>query len=206
MLRQIIAVSAVLFSAASYAVTITFDNIGPAISDDSYTEAGVTFSSFEGNLGYKYVPGSAIHLDDAGVFARSVTITTGAKFTPESVAFEGNGFAVYGFIVGGAQIKNLFDGVLVRGFRGNALVAEDRFWGGDVFTYEFDQTFSNIDALEIAADVDVSEFMGSIGESYPGEVPNHELGCHWPPCVHFDITSIDINTSPKKRNCPRAKK
>jgi len=206
MLRQLIAASAVLFSAASYAVTVTFDNIGPAVSDDPYIEAGITISSLEGNLGYKYDAGSAIHLDDAGVFARSVTITTGSKFSPESFTFEGNGFAVYGFIIGGAQIKNLFDGILVRGFRGNALVAEDRFWGGDVFTYVFDQTFSNIDALEIAVDVDVSDFMESIAERYPDQVPNHELGCHAPPCVTIDITSIDINTSPKKATCPRAKK
>jgi hypothetical protein len=207
MMRQLIAVFAVLLSAASsHAVTITFDDVGPAESEDPYIEAGVTFTSLGGNLGYVYDPGSAIRLDDAGLLAKSVLITTGSKFTPKSVTFEGNGFAVYGFMIGDAQIKNLFDGILVRGFRGNALVAEDRFWGGDVFTYEFDQTFSNIDALEIAADVDVSDFMEYIAERYPDEVPNHELGCHFPPCVSFDITSIDINTSPKKATCPRAKK
>lgn len=72
--------------------------------------------------------------------------------------------------------------------------------------YVFGSGFSRIDALEIIADVDMESPVAMLEQEYPGYViAGVDCGGE-APCSHFEIDSIFINTSPNKRECPRARK
>jgi|GEM_PF-3407095 len=215
MIRSLFTAASLILSLSSHAVTITFDDIQPVNYEDPipYVEAGITFNAPGGSLGYDGTPGT-IHLDDFGTSnASTVIVTTGSKFTPE--ALKVGGYAVtFSYelldpnapdeetIVGSVYVE----GVLVRGFRGNTLVTEDRFSVIEQPNYVFNSAFSKIDALEIVADVDVEAVEAMIQGQYLDHVITR-LECDLDaPCSHFNIDSITINTSPKKPQCPRIKK
>lgn len=216
MIRTLITATIFLLSMSSYAVTVTFDDIGPSISENPstpYTEAGVTFTAPGGELGYDGTPGN-IHLDDFGTpNANTVIVTTGSKFTPESIKIDGNeAIFIYQLFDPNAPDKDMIqgtvsaEGVLVRGFRGGKLVAEDRFSITEQPSYIFSSEFSKIDALEIVANVDREALEATIQAQYPNYVIM-DITCEPDaPCSHFNIDSISINTAPKKPKCPRGKK
>lgn len=222
MIRPFITAAALLFSLSSHAVTVTFDDIGDALVSGEYgypappyTEAGITFSAPSGDFGHYFNPGT-IHVDDSGTsITDTVIVTTGSVFTPESMTFDGEDVVfMYDMIDPNDPDEQwiegitLVEGVLIRGFRGNKLVAEDRFSATAQPSYVFSSAFAKIDALEIVADVDRDAVIAMIVAQHPEYVVLVDTIRCQPeaPCSHFNIDSISINTSPKKGKCPRVKK
>src|SRR5690606_21673143 len=106
-----------------------------------------------------------------------IIVTTGSVFSAESVDIlaarnetnlnyelaDSSDPTASSFISGSIPANN----VLVRGYRGDALVAEDRFSMHDVSTYFFGEDFAAIDSLEIVAAVDMDGAIQALGELYP---------------------------------------
>lgn len=187
-----------LMSTYSLAVTITFDDIENGfIGPNTYTEAGVTFTSGGGGLGYSGDPGQ-IHLDDFGTsFTQSVIITAGGRFTMESVDLAGEGpMLIYELVdpVDVTFVSGLYpaDGVLVQGIRNGSVVAENWLSLHEISAYTFGAQYSNLDALEITAAVDYTGAEIDLLQAYPG----HELiqlDCgEAAPCSHFDIDNVTL--------------
>lgn len=215
MIRKLITGLALTASISSHAATVTFDAISHADEwGTSYVEAGISFNSMGGDLGYYGAPG-VIHLDDFGTALTSgVIVTTGSTFTPESVNLIGFREVTLNYVVFDpidpdatwTEGTVVTTGVLVRGYRGSEVVAEDRLSAPVQSNYVFGSGFSKIDALEIIADVDMESPVAMLEQEYPGYVIA-ALDCDdEAPCSHFEVDSISINTTPEKRECPRAKK
>lgn len=186
-----------LMSTYSLAVTITFDDIENGfIGPDTYTEAGVTFTS-GGGLGYYSSPGT-IYLADFGTsFTKTVVVTANGPFTMQSVDFDGaESLLNYELVnpVDTTFVSGLYpaDNVLIRGFRNGAVVAENWLSLHDLSTYTFGAQYSNLDSLEITADIDYTSAENDILQAYP----DHQLiqlDCgEAAPCSSLDIDNVTL--------------
>lgn len=206
MWRIIISVLFLALSSGTLAVTVTFDDIESGfVADPVYTEDGITVTSGGGDLGYFGDEGT-VHLNDFGTsFTSSIIVTTNSYFSAESVEILGavetrlfyeladsSDPTGSGFVSGSIPTGN----VLVRGYRGESLVAEDRFSSHDVTAYVFGEAFSAIDSLEIIAEVDTDAAVRAVTEAYPGyDLIYLDCGDN-APCAQFNVDSLTIDPDP----------
>jgi len=206
MFRTLLFILVLLHGISASALTVTFDDIQPAIKPipaypDTYTENGVTASSPAG-LGYWSRVG-AIHLDDSGTgIASTVGFTTGGLFNPVSFDIFALGTTVFSDIlnlVDGTETTVLgipYDDVRILGLRNGEQVAEERFSSAAFSTYFFNpHEFLDIDKLIISAVYPESSFFESMQSDLQVQYPDYlvEVGCFGGPCSHFDIDNLTLN-------------
>lgn len=204
--------------APSYAAIITFDDI--LMGGESagmpppyvYTEDGITFSGEGGDLGY-LGNSSAVHLDDFGTGqASTLIVTADTAFTPVEMELARANDVKYDYEMSDRSdsaappISGTIDaeGVLLRGYRDGAVVAEDWFAASELTLYEFDSSFASIDRLEIIAEGNTELATQQLEDEHPSHTVI-SLMCAseiFPPCSHFDVNAIVIDTTPSDDSCP----
>ncbi len=185
------------------ASTVTFADIlhgDDPLAPSSITEDGVTVTGSGGGFGHFGDPGT-LHLDDSGTpLADRVSVTTGGAFNPVSFDVSGGNVLRASLTdpvnLSEQEINVPYDDLLLQGFRGGLLIAEDNFPMEDVSTYFFDSDFSNIDTLTISAlrpEPHLSSIEALLLEDFPGY--SIDFVCD-APCAHFDIDNIVVNPVP----------
>jgi hypothetical protein len=167
-----------MLAGPGHALTMTF-NAMPRYVLGSYVENYIVLndlnSSYEVNLG-----DGQLHLGLGGPdWSRSMfSLVTGQKFSLDSFVLRpsSNYFCADGSPVCVDGIGNPFDNVLLRGFFGGVVVAEEKFWMHAVPSpQQLSSLFRDIDSLAIIV--------------APPNIPGY---CTDRPCTHFNIDDLKI--------------
>jgi len=167
---------------AASASTMTFNDIHGGFQ---YVENGIVAKVRETIIGVGFAPhgvDDTLHLDDSATsWPSSVSFAMVGTSLFNAVSFDvlPAGYRVYVNDHGAEMHIPPWENVLVRGFRGNELVAEDAFaMGTQPFTYLFNSSFASISQL-------------TIGFTPTAQFFSNGYFCD-APCSHFNIDNVTL--------------